>query len=206
MKRGFLSLERNKGKIKLEILDLLSGAAFPLMLMIILSASIMSFATSDDMTLNVIILSVGEALLCAVLIIFGRQNGVVAYIKTVQQGKKRQMSTTDKKALFGIGEYSLYKGFVIGLIACVPFMLFQIINCILPNSFCEFLLMYAFGWAYLPLSYIHASGWLNLLWVIPALCVHALGYFIGGTLEKKKQDSMAQLQTGKGKNKKDENN
>ena len=202
MKRGFLNLEQNKGKIKLEILDLLAGAAFPLMLMIVLSASIMSFASSDDMTLNIIILAVGEALFCAVLIIFGRQNGVVAYIKTVQQGKKRQMGTADNKALCGTGEYSLYKGFVIGFIACVPYIIFQIINCIFPNSFCGFLLMYAFGWAYLPLSYIHASEWLNLLWVIPALCVHALGYFIGGKLEKKKQDSMAQLQTDKGKNKK----
>ena len=196
-------MEQNKGKkIKFEILDLLAGAAFPLMLMIVLGASVFSFASSNDMTLNIIVLTVGEVLLCAVLIIFGRQNGVVAYMKTIQQSKKRDMGADDQKALLGVGEYGIYKGFVIGFIACVPYIIFQIINCLLPNSFCEFLLKYAFGWAYYPLSFAGASEWLNLLWVIPALCVHALGYFLGGKLEKKKQESMAKLQDGKGKNKK----
>lgn len=195
-------MEQNKGKkIKLELVDLLSGAAFPLMLMIVLSASIISFASSDDLTLDIVILVVGEIFLTAVLIIFGRQNGIVAYRKSVQQGKKREIGTVDTKALLGAGEYSIYKGFVIGFIACVPFIIFQIINCVLPNSFCEFLLKYAFGWAYYPLSFANVSQWLNLLWVIPALCIHALGYFIGGTMEKKKQDEMAELQSRKDKKK-----
>ena len=195
-------MEQNKGKkIKLELVDLLSGAAFPLMLMIVLSASIMSFASSDDLTLDIVILVVGEILLAAVLIIFGRQNGVVAYRKSVQQGKKREIGTGDTKALWGVGEYNVYKGFVIGFIACIPFIIFQIINCALPNSFCEFLLKYAFGWAYYPLSFANVSQWLNLLWTIPALCVHALGYYIGGLTEKKKQDAMAELQSRKDKKK-----
>ena len=196
-------MEQNKGKkIGLEIVDLLTGAAFPFMLMLILSASILSFAATDDMTMNIIVIVVGEILLAAVFVIFGRQNGAVAYRKLVQQDKKREIGTADVKALMGIGEYSLYKGFIIGFIACVPFIIFQIINCLLPNAFCEFLLKYAFGWAYYPLSYIKASEWLNLLWVIPATCIHALAYFIGGKTEKKKQDEMAQLQSGKDKKKK----
>lgn len=195
-------IENRGKKIRLELADLLSGAAFPLMLMIILSASIMSFATSDDMILNIIILVVGELLLTAVFIIFGRQNGIYAYRKSAQQSKKREIGTSDMKALLGVGEYSIYKGFLIGFIACVPFIIFQIINCILPNTFCEFLLIYAFGWAYLPLIYIHASEWLNLLWIIPALSVHALGYIIGAEMEKKKQDEMAARQSNKDKKKK----
>ena len=203
MKRGSLNLKENRGKkIRLELADLLSGAAFPLMLMVILSASIMSFATSDDIILNIIILVVGELLLAAVFIIFGRQNGIYAYRKSAQQSKKREIGTSDMKALLGVGEYSIYKGFLIGFIACVPFIIFQIINCILPNTFCEFLLIYAFGWAYLPLIYIHASELLNLLWIIPALSVHALGYFIGAKMEKKKQDDMAARQSNKDKKKK----
>ena len=202
-KRGFINLEQNKGKkIKLELLDLLSGAAFPLMLMTILSASIISFAASDDILMNIIIVVVGEVLLTAVLIIFGRQNGVVAYRKSAQQDKKREIGTSDVKALLGIGEYGIYKGFLIGLIACVPFIIFQLINCILPNMFCEFLLKYAFGWAYYPLSFVNASEWLNLLWIIPALCIHALGYFLGAKKEKKRQDSVAEFQNGKDKKKK----
>lgn len=202
VKRGFINLERNESKkIKLELIDLLSGAAFPFMLMIILSASILSFASSDDMTLNIIIIVVGELLLTAVLLIFGRQNGVVAYRKTVQQCKKREIGTGDIKALYGVGEYAVYKGFIIGAIACVPYMLLQIINCASSNSFCEFLLQYAFGWAYYPLHYANASQWINFIWIIPASCIHALGYYIGKKLEKKKQDAMAQLQEKKGKKK-----
>lgn len=202
-KRGSINLEQNKSKkFKLEFLDFLSGAAFPLMLMIILSASIISFAASDDMIMNIIIVVVGDVLLTAVLIIFGRQNGVVAYRKYVQQSKKREIGTSDIKALSGVGEYEIYKGFIIGLIACVPFIIFQMINCIVPNTFCEFLLKYAFGWAYYPLSYVNASEWLNLVWIIPALCIHALGYFIGAKREKKKQDEVAELQNGKDKKKK----
>ena len=203
MKRGFLNLEQNKGKkIRLEILDLLSGAAFPFMLMLILSASILSFAATDDMIMNIFIIVIGEILLAVVFGIFGRQNGIVAYRKSVQQNKKREIGTSDVKALLGVGEYSIYKGFLIGFITCVPFIVFEIINCILPNSFCEFLLEYAFGWAYYPLHYTNASEWLNLLWVIPATCIHALAYFIGGKIEKKKQDEMTEIQSGKDKKKK----
>ena len=181
---------------------MLSGAAFPLMLMLVLSASILSFASSDDIVMDIIIIVVGEILLAAAIIIFGRQNGIVAYRKSVQQGKKREIGTSDIKALLCVGEYNIYKGFVIGLIVCVPYIIFQIVNCIVPNTFTEFLLKYAFGWAYYPLRYTDASEWLNLLWVIPAACIHALAYFIGGKAEKKKQDEMAQLQSGKDKKKK----
>lgn len=200
MRRGSLNLEQNKGKkIRLELVDLLSGAAFPFMLMIVLSASIMSFASSDDVILNMVIIVIGEILLAAVLVIFGRQNGVVAYRKSVQQGKKREIGTSDIKALYKTGEYELYKGFVIGAIACIPFIIFQMINCILPNSFCKFVLIYAFGWAHLPLSFAKVSEWLNLIWIIPAACVHALAYFLGAKSEKKKQDEMSARQGGKNK-------
>ena len=203
MKRGFTDLEQNKGKkVRLELVDLLSGAAFPFMLMLILSASILSFAASEDMTMNIVIIVVGEILLAAVFVIFGRQNGVVAYRKSVQQSKKREIGTNDIKTLLGIGEYSEYKGFIIGFISCVPYIVFQIINCIFPNTFCEFLLRYAFGWAYYPLNYSNVSEWLNLIWIIPATCIHALAYYIGAKMEKKNQDEMLMRQGDKDKKKK----
>ena len=188
--------------MRLELLDLLAGAAFPLMLMTILSASIFSFASSDDFVLDLVIMAVGEVSVITVLMLFGKQSGTVAYRKTVQQGKKREIGTGDVKALLSVGEYHIWKGLAIGLISCVPYVIFQIINCIIPNVFCEFMLLYVFGWAYYPLHFAGASQWLNLLWVIPAAGFHTLGYFIGGRLEKKKQDEVADLQTKKDKKKK----
>lgn len=203
-KRGYINLENDvtgaqkRKKFFLELADLAMGAAFPFMLMLILSASILSFASSDDFILDIVIIVAGELLLALVLVIFGKQNGTVAYRKSLQQAKKREIGTSDIKAILAVGEYSLYKGFVIGFISCVPYIIFQIVGLAAPNSFCDFLMKYAFGWAYYPLSFANVSGWLNLLWIIPVVCIHALAYYIGRVTEEKR-DALAEKKGGKDK-------
>ncbi len=190
-------------KILLELKDLLVGAAFPFMLQLIFSASIILFASyTDEIGLSIAALVFGCALLIGAYIIFGRQNGIVAYRRTVQNEKKREAGSTEPRAVLHVGEYELYKGFVIALISCVPFIIFQIINAAAPNSVCHFILMYAFGWAWYPFQLIGLTEWLNLLWIIIPVGVHALAYFLGARKEKKRQELVAKAQELKGKRKK----
>lgn len=206
-KGGFTVLENEltaqdkRKKFWYELKDLLAGAAFPVMLMLILSASIISFASYEDFGISVLVLVVGEVLLGTAYVIFGRQNGITAMRRTVQNKKKRAIGTDDKKALWGVGEYAIYKGIIIAAISCVPYILVQIIGSAAPNVVCDFLLRYAFGWAFYPLSYCNASSWLNLLWIIPLCAVHTLAYFWGGYTEKTKQSKISEAQNVKGKSK-----
>lgn len=182
---------------------MLAGAAFPIMLMLILSASIISFTTaSDEIPMQIFVLVIGEILLCVAYVIFGKQSGVTAYRKTVQNGKKRATGNADLKARFHTGEYALYKGFVIGFISCIPYIIFQIIGSAAPNVVCDVMLQYAFGWAVYPFRLASLSSWLNLLWVIPLTCVHAAAYFWGGKAEEKKQNRIAEVNEIQGKNRK----
>lgn len=183
---------------------MLLGAAFPLMLQIILSVSFIGMTSSltEDVALSAVMLSIGEALLIAAYIIFGRQNGITSVRKLVQHAKKRDMNTTDRQSLWGTGEYSPYKGFLIGFLSCVPCIIFQIINAIVPNSFCKFLMLYAFGWEFIPLSYAGVSEWLNLLMVLVPTAVHGGAYMFGAHKEWAKQQKVAALQKeGKSVNK-----
>lgn len=194
-------MTENEGKINFkklwfEVKDMLAGAAFPFMLMAVLSASIIQWVTStDDGVLRGAIMVVGEAFLIAAYSIFGRQNGIVAYRKTSQQSKKRELGTTDPRALWGTGEYALYKGFVIAFITCIPYMIFEIIECSAPNFFCETVLSYGFGWAFYPFRLCGASGWFGLLLVIPLTGVHALAYYLGARGERKRQEIIIAAQS-----------
>ncbi len=173
-----------------EFLDMLASVAFPFMLQLIFSASVILFADSGDAAVKLVALIFGELLLIGAYIIFGRQNGIAGVRKSVQNVTKRANSD-DLKAHFHVGEYALWKGFVIGLMSCVPFALFQLINCAVPNSVCEFILKYAFGWAWYPLGMAGVTQWLNFIWIIPLTCVHAGAYFWGGSLERKRQQQVA---------------
>lgn len=194
-------------KLGLELKDLLAGAAFPFMLQLIFSASVILFASyTEELGLSIAALVFGEILLSGAYAIFGRQNGAVAYRRTVQNAKKREAGSREPRAVLYVGEYALYKGFAIAFISCVPFIIFQIINAAAPNKPCEFILMYAFGWAWYPfelikLSGAKISGFLNLIWVIIPVAVHALAYFLGARREKKKQDLVAKAQELKGRGK-----
>ncbi len=195
-------------KILLELKDLLIGAAFPFMLQLIFSASVILFASyTDEVGISIAALVFGELLLAGAYVIFGRQNGIVAYRRTIQNAKKREAGSDEARAVLRVGEYALYKGFIIALISCVPFIIFQIINAAAPNNPCHFILMYAFGWAWYPFNLVNLTGaglseWLNLIWIILPVSVHALAYFLGAMKEKKKQDLVAKAQELKGKRKK----
>lgn len=199
-KGGFTVLENQnevkKGKIIwLEIKDLLSGAAFPLMLMLILSASVISFASYDgDVVLSIVVLVIGEILLAGAYVIFGRQNGIIAVRRSVQYAKKREVGTDDVKAIFKVGEYSPYKGIVIPLISCIPFIIIQFIECLAPNVVCGFLIKYAFCWAYYPFGLADLSQWLDFIMIIPLCAIHFGAYMWGVKHEEKKQLKIAEAQ------------
>ena len=191
-------------KFLLELKDLLVGAAFPFMLSLILCTTVVSYVGygGDDLGLKIVVLLVGEVLIIAATVIFGKQNGATAYKKTVQNGNKRKANSNDDGSRLYIGEYSLIKGVLIPLICCVPFIVFQIVEGAHHNNVCEFALMYVFGWAYFPFKLAGLSQWLNFIWIIPYACVHLAAYIWGGKTEKKKQEQIASAKEVKEKNKK----
>lgn len=193
-----------KLKIWYEVRDLLAGAAFPLMLMLILSVAFISLIVglTDEFVLRLVLLIVGEALVAAALVIFGRQNGVTSVRKLVQHAKKRDLGTKDKRALFGTGEYGAYKGFLIGFISCIPYIILQIIHSAAPNGFCYVVLNYGFSWAVYPFAELAAGSqfkgseqWLNLVMVLFPVIVHGAAYIWGAHAEWSKQQKVAELQS-----------
>lgn len=191
--------QKRKG-IRQEIIDLLTSAAFPFMLQPILSASIILFADySGDKALQIVILVFGEILLAGAYVVFGRQNGVTAYRRTVQHKTKRSIDGDNAEANLKTGDYAVWKGIVIGVISVIPFMLVQLIHCLAPNTVCEFILKYAFGWAEYPFIVIGGSNgeisqWFNFIWIIFPIGVHAAAYIIGAGKEAKRQAKVEEAQ------------
>lgn len=198
-----LNGQQKRQRILLEIRDFLVGAAFPLMLQLVLSASVILFADANgELAIQAFALVVGEIMLIAAYVIFGRQNGISAYRKTVVTSKKREMGSTEPKVYYKTGEYALWKGAVIGAVSVLPFVLFQFIQCVAPNVFCEFLLKYAFGWATYPFFVFGVEiSWLNFIWIVIPIGVHTAAYFWGGYKERKKQELLEKAQEIKGKKK-----
>ena len=186
-------------KFLYELKDLIAGAAFPFMLMLIFSASVISFSATGDFALRIVVLVVGEILLAAAYIIFGKFSGVTAARKLNQNQKKRELGNVELKVRLCVGEYSAYKGFLIGFISCVPFIIFQIIGAAVPNTFCDFILRYAFGWAFWPFGIAGLSVWLNLIWIIPLCAVHGAAYIYGAVSERKKLAVIEEAQKSSGK-------
>lgn len=179
-----------------ECKDVLTGAAFPLMIQIIFSTSLILFADmSGELALQVVALVFGEVLLIGAYIIFGRQNGISDYRRTVINNKKRAI--TNDESVSPVGEYALWKAFVIGLVSVIPYMFFQFIQCLAPNTFFDFILKYGFGWAVYPFIVIgehtgELSPWLNFIWVVVPVGVHAGAYVFGAYREKVKQAKIAE--------------
>ena len=200
--------EQKRKRVWLEIKDLLTGTAFPFIIQLIFSASIILFADyTEEIVLAVAALLLGECLLIGAYVVFGRQNGIYAYRRTAQGEKKRSLQPDDISAQFKTGEYAIWKGFLIPFISVLPFMLFQFINCVAPNKVCEFLLLYAFGWAAYPFRVIgEATGalteWLNFIWIIVPIGVHAAAYIWGARTETVRQKKVEEAQQLKGKRKK----
>jgi hypothetical protein len=196
-------------KVWWEIKDLLAGAAFPFIVMIVLSTTIMMFGGLEDLAVSIIAVVGGEALLIAAYIIFGKQNGLTAYRKYILGEKKRQLNSSDKKSIYKTGEYALWKGFLIGFITTIPFIILQTVQLIVPTAAIKFLLIYACGWAYFPLNLFGAPEAVNFVCIILPVGVHAIGYVIGKNKEIKTQMLIAEeneKQNKKRKHKKNENN
>lgn len=192
-------MDKEIGKTKkffLELKDLTVGAVFPFMMSCILSTSIIAFGTSGDDVVNAVVIVFGELFVLASLLVFGRQNGVVAYRKTVSGEKKRALD----ERYVGTGEYALYKGFLIGFISCVPFLLFSVIYAIYPFLFVEFLLKYAFGWAVVPFGYIEgAPAALSMVAAVVPVAVLGAAYVWGKKTEERRQAVIAKAEEIKGK-------
>ena len=199
-----LNAKQKRQKILLEIKDILTGTAFPLMLQLVLSASVILFAdTQGEPAIQAFALVVGEIMLIGAYVIFGRQNGTSAYRKTVIANKKREISPDDAELLYRTGEYAVWKGVVIGAVSAIPFILFQFIQCIAPNLFCEFILKYAFGWAAYPFKVMGVqTEWLNFIWIVIPIAVHTASYIWGGYGERKRQALLEKAQEIKDKKKK----
>ncbi|MDE6442726.1 MAG: hypothetical protein K2L12_08260 [Clostridia bacterium] len=205
-----LTTKQKRQRILLEIKDILQGAAFPIMLQLVLSASVILFADySLEIGIQVFALVFGEILLIGSYILFGRQNGVTAYRRTIQGESKRKINVDDITVYYRTGEYALWKGIVIGAVSVIPFMLFEFIQCLAPNIVCEFIVKYAFGWASYPFIVIgqipsvgKLSEWLNFIWIVVPVGVHLGAYIWGGYGEKKRQLMVKEAQELKGKRKK----
>lgn len=196
--------EISKGrKIALEIKDLLAGVAFPFIVMLVISTTILIYASfAEDLTVSIIALVGGEALFTVALVIFGRANGSAAYQKTVLYKQKRDLGSKDEKVLCRTGEYALWKGALIGFVICVPFLIFQIIELCFDNSVCNFCLQYMCGWAYYPFSYLGKRYQaLNLIMIIMPVGVHTVGYHLGKLKQLKIQETIAENATKKGRRK-----
>jgi hypothetical protein len=196
-----LTKAERRQKLWWEVKDLLTGAAFPFIILIVFSTSVMMFAEYDDLAIKLVATIGGLIFIIIAYIIFGRQNGAAAYRKLVLGSKKRELGTTDKKAIYKTGEYAVYKGFLIGFITVIPYVILQIVNIIVPNNVVEFLLIYACGWAYYPFKLFGAPEAVNLVMIILPIGVHALGYYLGKIKEIDMQKKITE-ESNKSKKKK----
>ncbi|MDE7083625.1 MAG: hypothetical protein K2O81_00115 [Clostridia bacterium] len=181
-------------KLLLEFKDILAGVAFPLIVMLVISSTILAYASyAADLTISLIALIGGEIMISAALVIFGRANGGEAYRKTVLHAQKRALGNTEDIIVCKTGEYSLWKGVLIGAILCLPFLIFQTIELCYSNAVCSFCLQYMCGWAYFPFSYLGKNFQaLNYILVILPVGAHTLGYHLGKIRQQKIQQAIAE--------------
>ena len=191
-------------KIGWELLDLLKGAAFPFIVMCVFSTTIILFFEYDELAVQILAVVVGEGLLIAAFAMFGKQNGAVAYrCKCINDGK-RKLGTNDIKIQWRIGEYAPWKGFVIGFITTLLFLIFQIIACFGSFTFVDFILGYACGWAIAPLDLFGDSipPACYLLMIVFPIAIHGGFYIFGRHSEEKRQAKISRAEDDKRKGKK----
>lgn len=187
-----------------ELGDLLKGAIFPFIVMCVFSTTIILFYDFDDTAVKIIAVVLGEALMVGAFVMFGRQNGAAAYRKFKINDGKRKLGQRDKKIVFKTGEYSPWKGFVIGFISAVPFLILQIIKCFGDFDFVNFLLEYACGWAVAPLNVISDAipqPWYLLMIIFP-VGIHGGFYIQGMFAERKRQEAITRAEDDRRKGKK----
>ncbi len=195
-----------KRKFLFELNDLLAGIAFPFIISVIFSATVISFSAYDgDLAISLLALIGGEVMFVAAMFIFGRANGAAAYKKTILYDRKRSLGSSDELAVYGTGEYKLWKGAFIGFAVCIPFIIIQLIELCVHNTFCSFCLRYIFAWAYCPFSYLgERFEALNFIMILLPVLTHMLGYFLGKLKQIKVQEELAsqELESKKGKRRK----
>lgn len=196
-----LTSEQKRQKFLWEVRDLVVGAMLPLVIMLLFSCTIIMFADSDDLAVQLVAVIGGDILLAAAYVTFGRKNGATAYDRFYSNQTKRSLNSSEKQVIYRTGEYALWKGFVIPLISCIPYIIFQLINIFAPNTVCEFALRYAFGWAYYPLHIAGLSEALNFIWIVIPVAAHAIGYYTGMRKAERVQAEL-EAQIAEGKNKK----
>ena len=183
-----------KRKVWLEFKDLLAGCAFPLIIMIVFSSTIIAFSLGNNVDLTIKLLAIigGELMLAAALFVFGRTNGSEAYKNTVENGRKRDLNSSDEKVFYHTGEYAIWKGVLIGFIICIPMLIFLTIQLLAPNTFCKFMMEYVFSWAIAPFSFIGegymAFGYTMILFSVGIM---TLGYYFGKRRQIKIQEELA---------------
>lgn len=167
-------------KILLEAKNFLADAAFPMIVTLVISSTILSFASYDDLAISLIALIGGEIMLSAALVMFGRANGSAAYKKTLFNAQKRDLGSNDERVLCRTGEYALWKAAVTALIISIPFLIFQTIELCYANKVCSFCLQYMCGWAYFPFSYLGKNfQGLNYITLVLPFGTLMLGYYLG---------------------------
>ncbi len=186
-------------KVLLEFKDILAGVAFALIVMLVVSTTILVYASyAADLDISLIALIGGEIMIIAALITFGRANGSEAYRKTVLHSQKRALGSTEEVVVCKTGEYAIWKGMLIGAILCIPFLFVQTIELCWSNSVCGFCLRYMCGWAYFPFSYLGKSYQaLNYIMVILPITAHTLGYHLGKLKQQKIQRQTAETNADK---------
>jgi len=186
--------EKNlKRAVWLEIKDMLSGLAFPFIVMLIISSSIISYAAyGGDNGVKLLAIIGGEVLLVVALIIFGRANGCEAYRKTVEHAQMRELNSSDERVIYRTGEYALWKGAFMGAVLCLPYYIVLTIQLIAPNSVCGFCMEYIFCWAYYPFAFLGNSFLaLDYASIILPVLTHMLGYVLGKLKQVKIQKELA---------------
>lgn len=183
-----------KRKFWLEFKDLMAGCAFPFIIMVIFSSTIIAFGCGNKVDLSIKLIAIigGELMLTAALFIFGRANGSEAYKKTVENQRKRELNSSDEKVAYHTGEYALWKGVLIGFIICIPFLIFLTVQVCVENTFCTFILQYVFAWGYAPFLPL-GSGYIALSYtaILFPIAIMTLGYFFGKKRQIKIQEELA---------------
>ncbi|MGN1373610.1 MAG: hypothetical protein ACI4VK_06175 [Candidatus Coproplasma sp.] len=183
-----------KRKLWLEFKDLMAGCAFPFIIMVIFSGTIIAFSMGDGVDIVIKLLAIigGELMLAAALFVFGRTNGSDAYKNTVENARRRELNSSDEKVYYRTGEYAIWKGMLIGFIVCIPMIIFLTVQLCVPNTFCSFIMQYAFAWAIAPFSFIGegymAFGYIMILFPV---VIMTLGYFFGKKRQIKIQEELA---------------
>ncbi len=180
-------------KFFLEFCDFCAGLAFPFIITVLLSATVIAFACTEDLTVSLIALIGGEAMLGVALFAFGKANGATAYRKYVLNSKKRELHSSDERAVYHTGEYALWKGMLLGFLVTVPFIIVQTVELCVSNLFCDFCLKYVFAWAYYPFSYLgERFAALSYIMILFPVVIHSAGYVVGKNKEIKLQEQLAE--------------